>query len=564
MKKRFLLTLAVLSLITVNSCKLESDDEPVPGKDVTAEKKDVKTFEIVNLIARENLASKYSGTFGAQAVELLKTSDSTLTFYVPDVPAGEAVLKFDLATIKYNVVKTQEVDPGQLISSLTQRFDQQVDLLNPSTPEEEAEVEGIKEYREEVLALFNSLNDDEKRQAVLFYEANKEVFRSFANSTFTNFDASTRMRLQSDCPRTDFKTFYGCTADNLGTAATDLMKASKEFLTMVTLAGISAYLAPASFGLSAFGTTLALGTAGYLLVTEVKPAVTHFKQSLTPFLKANWIFSKALFEVTVETFQDKTSTDINLTPKFRSITADDHDVTPGNGKFINAMTALTGYWNKLTSFFGVLPSYQNSEEATTLSTGEIQVSNISNPNVEYLGNTGQSLSFTSLSGKEETFSYKVRVTKEGFVEEKTLTAKVLASDPCVDGTMTAPVITNVSLVCNEDNQVAIRVSFTADGTGILTWGGTGSCALEATCYPVRLYFRQEGGSPDFALAANGYNVELISGNANAGVIELTMTWNAHCIDGKTAAQSLATHYANYDWRVELMNKCNQRSAQWEF
>jgi hypothetical protein len=418
--------LAILCMSTINSCKKDKIEDPIPNTDVTAQKTNVKTFEIINLITRENLANKYKATFGSAEIELLKTSDTTLTFYIPDIKAGEVILKFDLATIKFNVTETVEINATQLITNFTQKFDEQVSSLNPSTPDEIAEVNNLNQYKQEVFSLFNSLSDDEKRQAALFYEANKEIFQSFANSTFVNLDASTTMRLQSDCPRTDFKSFYGCSAENLGNAAIGLKNASKEFLKMLALAGVSAYLAPASFGLSAFGTTLALGSAGYLLITEVKPAALHFKHSLFPFLNANWIFSKALFQATTEVFQDQISTSLNLDPKYRSLTSSDGNVNSGSGYFINAMTSLSEYWNKLTTIFGNFPTYKNNEESTTLATNDVSISNISNSNVQYQGNIGQLVKFKSLSGNEENFNYKITVSKEGFVEEKTLTGRVLA------------------------------------------------------------------------------------------------------------------------------------------
>jgi hypothetical protein len=371
------------------------------------------------------------------------------------------------------------------------------------------------------------------------------------------------MRLQSECPRTDFKSFYGCTAENLGDAAIGLKNSSKEFLKMLALAGASAYLAPASFGLSAFGTTLALGTAGYLLITEVRPAALHFKHSLFPFLEANWIFSKALFQATTEVFQDQVSTSLNLQPKFRSLTSNDGDINSGSGYFISAMTSLSEYWNKLTAIFGNFPTYKNTDASTTLATNEISISNISNSNVQYQGITGQSVKFKSLSGNEETFSYNIRVTKEGFVEEKVLNGKVLASDPCTNGSMTAPVITSVQLECNANNKIAILVSFTADGTGALISGGSGWCDPQNTCYPTRLYFLSPGAT-DYSIGYNSYNVTLKSGNSNAGVIEITLSGNGSCINGQSAAQSLDSNYPNYDWKVELMNQCNQRSIQVSF
>jgi len=480
MKKITILILATISLTTINSCKKEKNDPiPTPNKDVTAEKTNVKTYEIINLISHKSLADKYNATFGSIAIELLKTSDSTLTFYVPDIAEDEASLKFDLATIKFNVTKTTEVNASQLITNLTQNFDEQVSSLNPSTPDEIAEVNGLNQYKQEVISLFNSLTDDEKRQTVLFYEANKDIFKSFANSTFTNLDASTTMRMQSECPRTDFKSFYGCTAENLGDAAIGLKNASKEFLKMLALAGISAYLAPASFGLSAFGTTLALGTAGYLLITEVRPAAIHFKHSLFPFLNANWIFSKALFQATTEVFQDQVSTSLNLTPKFRSLTSNDGNVNSGSGYFISAMTSLSEYWNKLTAIFGNFPTYKNTEEPTTLTTNEISISNISNSNVQYLGNTGQSVKFKSLSGNEENFSYNIRVSKEGFVEEKTVTGKVISRPQLVSVTILGYEDVGVG-GCNQNATVVFKLNFNTSTptsgsiSGLSTWVQNGN------------------------------------------------------------------------------------------
>jgi len=211
MKKTFIALLALCGLMTVNSCEDDADKHPL-HKNVVAEKKDVKTFEIVSIIAREDLAETYSATFGSAPIELRKTSDSTLTFFVPDVAAGEAVLKFDLATLKFNVAKTQEVNANQLISTITQNFDSRVGLLSPSTPDEVAEIEALSAYKDEVLELFNTLSYDEKRQTVLFYEANKEIIKTFVRKKFTALDESGRLKEVSDCSKTDLRYYYGCTA----------------------------------------------------------------------------------------------------------------------------------------------------------------------------------------------------------------------------------------------------------------------------------------------------------------------------------------------------------------
>ena len=254
------------------------------------------------------------------------------------------------------------------------------------------------------------------------------------------------MRIQSVCPKTNFKEYYTCTGKNLGDAAKALKQSSKDFLFMLGAAGVAAYLAPASFGLSAFGTVLGGGTAAYLFMTETYPAFLKFKNALFPYLEARWIFSKALFEVVVADFNSEVSTNLNLAPKFRTLTSADGAVGTGVNFFINSMKTLEEYWNKLTAVFGKYPLYKNNETATTLATADITISSVSNSNVKYVGHTNQSVTFKSTSGKNEAFKYKVTVTKEGFTEEKTLSAQVTVNCP------TIPFATNRSV----DGSIAIQ------------------------------------------------------------------------------------------------------------
>lgn len=425
----FIVYLIVFFIISCSEKKIEPG-RPINAGGYTSEKTNVQTYEIINLKHEKNTLSKISATFGSASIELINTSDSTLTFFVPDVTDGEHFLEFEQVKIKFNVTKTLEVDPQDLVTKLFEKFDTQISSFNPSTLEEIAENDSIKIYKENVLKLFNSLSVEEKRQTALFYEANKAVFKAFSNSTFLDLNASTSFRIeaQSDCPRTDFKTFYGCTADNLANSAVNLKNCSREFVKIMFLAGASVYLAPASFGLSAAGTTLALGMAGYLLITEVKPAVQHFKRSLYPFLNAHWIFSKALFLSITEVFQDQFSTGLNLKPKFLSISMNDANVNLGSARFINAMSSLSTYWNRLTSVFGNFPLFKNKEGPCTLTSNDISITNISNDKVQLVSKSGETVKFKSLSGKDEAFKFNIKVIKEGFIEEKIISARVVAFD----------------------------------------------------------------------------------------------------------------------------------------
>lgn len=397
-----------------NSCSKKDIDKI----EVNAEKTDIKTYEIISLNAKGNLLDKYKATFGDSAIELYKTSDSTLTFYVPDVAEGDYYLDFDLAKILFKVTKTQEVDASNLVTSISQTFISRVNALYPTTAEEIAEVSSMNNFKREVISLFLSLSSKQKRETALFYEANKDVFKSFSSNVYTNLNASSLFKDQSNCPRTNFRIFYGCTADNLGLAAIDLKNSSREFLKMLLLAGASAYLAPASFGLSATGTILALGTAGYLYIIEVRPALYKFKKSLYPFIGANWILTKAIFSAKKQDFTNNINSDLQLNATLHSIGNNDAYVGVETSNFINSLNLLNKYWVRLTEVFGSTPAYANTEEPITLLTQDISLTNISNPNVQLVSQQGEQVKFKSLSGNSETFNYHIKVSKQGFVEEK--------------------------------------------------------------------------------------------------------------------------------------------------
>lgn len=227
------------------------------------------------------------------------------------------------------------------------------------------------------------------------------------------------MGVQSECSQDNYKLFYECTARNLGGAATDLSRSTRRFVEMLTLAGASAALAPASLGLSAFGTKLALGVAGYLLWSEVWPALRHYRRMAQDFLHANWIFTQDVFSNLTTRFMGGVKTSLNLIPRFRSLRLTDVNLDPALEFFISSYNTLAQYWNKLPSAMGTMPLFADTQEETVLEAHELEVTHISNPNVVLENNNGTALQFKTLSGQTEEFYYNIKAEKEGFVREKT-------------------------------------------------------------------------------------------------------------------------------------------------
>jgi len=470
MKVKYLLrlTLFAAAVLAFAACSKEKNngvDETPDGPQIEAAQKHVSTFQIVQVLAKGNVAPKYTGSFDEVPVELIKSSDTTLAFVVPDVNPGTAILKIGSSTLDFTVSKTPETGVTEFTEFITNRYSADIASLPSATPEQIEQIEEIKALKDEVLNLFNSLSADLKRQTVMIYEANKEVFQNFRSAMITDYDAPIVFGLQSGCPRTDFNSYYSCTASNLAASALQLRDASKAFLGMVMVAGISAYMAPASLGVALVGASLSMGVAAMLFVVDILPAVKTFMNATGEFLGANWIFTKALFgSITDLVFKDQINTDLGLKPAFRTINENDGPVNEGTGRFISAMNQLSGYWEKMESAFGKFPGFRNQESATTLTTGEVTVSNISNPKVQYLGNQGQAVRFKSLSGNEESFSFHVKVIKEGFSEEKTLNGTVV---PLPDSTaIFEQACVGNWTVTNVESGTSYQMTLNAGGSGI--------------------------------------------------------------------------------------------------
>lgn len=423
--------LLILMSIIVFGCSKDdtTSTEPIE-QNLTVESNNVKTFEVVSITVNnvELSNNTYQATFGNSEITLMKYDDNSLIFSVPEIEQGTYSLSLSLGTIEFSVTETQVSNTDEIIQNVFENFSTDLGNLDNSDPFIANEITEAESYNTEVLALYNSLNDEQKRQTAMFYEANKEVFENFKNDIATNLNGPTILSRtpQSDCPTDDFKSFYSCTANNLGNSAIALKNSSKEFLQILALAGASAYLAPASFGLSAVGTFLGLGTAAYIYMTEVRPSFIQFKSSLRSFIGANWILTQATFSVIVDEFASESEVSLNVTPDFRSMNSSDSEVSQETSFFITSLNSLNTYWNQLTVLFGGTIGYQDTSENVDFdnNTDQISISNISNSNVELVSVNGQNLKFKSLSGNDESFSFDVEITKEGFTETTTVNANV--------------------------------------------------------------------------------------------------------------------------------------------
>jgi hypothetical protein len=433
MKKTLLLTIALCTLTNILSCKKETENEPV--NEITAEKTNVSTYELVDLIIHGDFQDKFSGTIGTAEVLLIKTSDSTLSFLMPDIPAGEAILKFELASIRFNVTQTPEVDMDQLVNSIFEEFDTQVSGMSATTPEELAEIDSMNQFKNRTLALINSLNAEQRRMTGFLYEANKDMLDSFVASSSSLFKGSTNAKaIDNECPNTDFRSKYTCYGCIIGDQAASLNE---------EISGLRNFLQGIEFedGNPLISTLDPLLSAIYLKFSKNISYIHSFHNNLKLFLNTKWILSDEIFYSIPGTFISDDFTPLNLDGRFRTVdSVKDNSLlncyNPSgpaiqSNNFFQNIENLKETW----LFYRIplrFPDYVKASEPTSIIYGQnVEISVISNTEKVILkdfnqGNSGLELKFKSLSGEDENFTFKIKVTKEGFSERKEISAIVSA------------------------------------------------------------------------------------------------------------------------------------------
>ncbi|PCJ91597.1 MAG: hypothetical protein COA50_16300 [Flavobacteriaceae bacterium] len=431
-----ILTLFCISLFT--TCK--KDDSPSEPDQVvesinqgSVENSNVHPFEFVSITKTSSIILKesYNATFGGKVVQLNRVTDSTLVFVIPEIESGKYDLTLDLGSLQFNVTKTTVANEEALISNVFTTFDDQIEALSIPAPNE---LETSTSFKNEVMTLYNSLSTVQKEEVALFYQANKDIFKAFKENVSTIYDAPTtlvRKGNQSECPKTDFKEFYSCTAKNLASSSVQLgasLKEMAEIIAYATALGLLSksilVLGPAAVGLVAVGTTLVIVTAIYVLITEVIPAVTGLFSKLSEFLYSNWVLTKATFLVLTAEFSSGIENALNIDARFRAIRSTDAEVSPETSLFLNSYNQLQSAWGDFAKLMGEIPSFEDTEESVELETEDITISNISNSNVQLVSQNGENVKFKSLSDNEESFSFDITVNKEGFTQSETVNAIV--------------------------------------------------------------------------------------------------------------------------------------------
>lgn len=578
--------LCTIFFFSLSSCSKEEEATQTEPISLSAEKNQYAPYEIVSIGASENLFTAQSFTAKINNIEIIIGSNENIaSFVLPNLSNGNYELNFSLNEKNYIVPITvyslsSVLNADQYFTEIQSGINQNINDLNLQITQLEQNATNPNEYanlQNDVIKYTNLLNDYttaynnlsaiEKQEFAKTMAANKASIDEYNDLTAALRSSTASLRNAQSVQ--DYET------------GVELSKVAYLSSIVFTVAHIPAMITTAKLMASPIpwvsaGATLATGLifVSYCINLDetITASVNLTNKSLKPFEFITQT-SQTIYNNGVETASD-------IKAKYRSLINSDSN-NAENGGTINTIVEKYNYFrdkynefiNELPSIFRpsyVMTSLKSTYNSTTRSIYNqyVSITNTSNPNVtlqKFNQPDGSiKLKATTTATTAQTFTYDVNYTNSNFTNglTKTVNATVLPLDPCDQGTETAPTITGVQLECDANNALVILVSFTAEGSGVLINGGSGWCEPEDICYPTRLYFLSNGAT-EYSIAYNGYNVVLKSGTVNAGVIQITIYNCSTCAAGQSASQSLEACYG-HDWKVELMNQCNQRSNQVSF
>lgn len=511
------------------SSLIQGDDNP-PQYAFYPTNYSVTPFETVILTIEEYYfaENEYWGSIYGKDIQLIKVKDNQLTFMMPFIPEGERIFEMVIegAThdIVFNINPLEEIDnPEEVILQYKENVVTAFDELKGMNDKYNLQLDPdnlkiIENYISDFNQSYSSATTEEKQELAQFMKANPGLFEFNhfdysifndslnANRDFVNWD----QKLQSD-----MNYFVGLV---IATGAT-----------IGIFNGALVSLNP-----------IAVSISGAALLTEVFLLKSHVKMMLNRTYKPfEFDITGELRSNTVE-FENNITYQLGIDADYRTLYKNDESISDVTIELVSNINTVTHYWNQiLENIPGTSGSIENLKDkdgyqvnaySWAVTSEYITIENISNSNVmlSAFSNTGKvDVTFSTYLEEDIDFTFDIVYNNPAFGKDiQTISGRILA-DPCSDDNDT-PIIENyTNTYTNGVYERVFEFPFSDEGTGIMYSGSYfGACdPYNDNCYPVIVEFKQWSlpGS-EWALAANSYDVELISGDKNSGVLRITFDY----------------------------------------
>jgi len=550
LKKLFPIVFLFATLSITNSgCDtlLKEGEDPTQSLSLYQDKTEVSPFEQVTITAIDYgfLQETFPAAIGGKEITLTRASNQ-LVFTMPFV-AGAQVLDLVVDDVTYSfdfLVNELEpiANPDELINAYKQNVEglineveQMIQLGELQIPAEHMQV--LQNQKLAFEQSFASATADQKQEVAQFIKANPGFF-NFEHIQLQQFNDSlntSRNFVAWDQQLTDDMRYF-----------TGLVIATGATIGIFngTLYSGNPFLIAAA--------TLALATEFVLVFNQTETILTR---SYKPF---EFDLNNELRASVVE-FENDIPYQLGIDATYRTLYKNDQQSSNVTIELVANINTFTGYWNQVSSLVpGLNGSVENLDDKNGYVTNAnrlavtpeyISIDNISNSNVT-MSNFSHAgtvkVTFSTNADADQDFTFDIVYKNPDFsVETFTVAARLLA-DPCADDNDTPQIGGYTNSYTYGTHGRSFEFPFSDIGTGIFYSGSYfGACdPYVDNCYPVIVEFKQWAlPNSDWSLAANSYDVELISGSENDGTLKIDFD-----------------SFVDHQYRITLRDHCGHYST----
>ncbi len=396
---------------------------------VTADKYSVEPFETVTLTIDEYVLTDdlYYAQIYDKDIELVKISDSQLTFMMPFIPDGERILEWVIDgvshEIDFTIIPLEEIDnPEEIIMDYKQNVEDAFTELKSMNDKYNLELDQsnlaiIENYIVDFNQNYSSATADEKQELAQFMKANPDLF-DFSHFDYSVFDDS--LNTNKDFVKWDQK----------------LQSDMNYFVGLVIATGATIGIFN---GALATLNPFAIGISGAALLTEALLLKSHIKTMLNRTYKPfEFDIANELRTNTIE-FSNDTEYILGIDGTYRTLYNNDQNSSDVIIELVANINVVTGYWNtvknKISGTKGEVPSLQGQSSYTvnvnesSVTPQYVSIENISNSSVQlsnFKNDDAVRVTFKTSASQSQDFTFDIVYRNPDFSEERiTVQSKII-------------------------------------------------------------------------------------------------------------------------------------------
>lgn len=427
--KKIILFFGIIFLVL--SCKEENEKPSVQSKFIlTLDNNELLPYQILHFKSDNIPFEENEIAIGTDTYYLYKTSDSTLSFILPELAKGKHTISSpDYEDFEIEVKEHQNYDLASLTSIFQSKEEELESKMNfPGYFNDK--IENKIKFSKDLSNLINNLSNQDKELFLEYYHANIDIFSDFIDDIINERDENYIFELENRiCEGENYKEFYNCTHEKFAHIYNRLNTGLINFnlnLNLQTILNPNNNWLEKPHNWSESDSKLnILGLSLYSLLNRINTDISTFNRNTYSLSTRQIILSNKTFEEVKTKYTSNKYDDLDIFPYFATYNID------SNYYFENTLLLYKSkkdYEEIAGSLINITDSIPKNvfhlDDNFLVKDIEVKAENISNPNVEWSGSKGKSIMFRNNLETEQSFTYDLIYKSQGQEVKKKINATI--------------------------------------------------------------------------------------------------------------------------------------------